>query len=255
MDRETVLDLIPAYALGALDPEDRAAVDALLATDAEAQRLLAEYQAITDNLVLTTPTRRAPPNLTQDLQRRLAAQRPAASVPVPPAPQLRTETPEIQVVKPRSIAWVMALAAALVVIVAGLLLTRGTSAPGPAQLYEQIAALPDALHVPVTPDLQASTNGDMVVSPDGKQAVIRVVDLPDIQSDQTFELWLVDEQGARSAGLLQFADEQGTNYISVPLEKDARDYAAFAVSIEPSGGSPTSDSPTGPKAFVVAVPA
>ena len=48
MDRETLLDLIPAYALGALDSEERAEFEAWLSTDSDGRRLLAEYQAVFD---------------------------------------------------------------------------------------------------------------------------------------------------------------------------------------------------------------
>jgi len=75
MDRNDLLDLIPAYALGALDAEERAAVETLLATDAEAQQLLAEYQGVAETLMLTAPARPAPAHLQADLKARLAAQR------------------------------------------------------------------------------------------------------------------------------------------------------------------------------------
>src|SRR5262245_35245263 len=83
MDRNTLLDLIPAYALGALDADERAEVDAFLATDDEARTLLAEYQAFTDSLVFSVPARPAPAHLNADLRQRLATSRPQPTATVP----------------------------------------------------------------------------------------------------------------------------------------------------------------------------
>ncbi|MBI5667532.1 MAG: anti-sigma factor [Chloroflexi bacterium] len=92
-----------------------------------------------------------------------------------------------------------------------------------------------------------------MAGPDGREAVIRVENLPAIGSDQTFQLWLVDEAGARSGGLFRFANTQGENYIVVPLDKPVSEYRAFGVSLEPAGGSPYADRPTGPRVFRVEV--
>jgi anti-sigma-K factor RskA len=242
MDRNTLLDLIPAYALGALDANERADVEALLAADVEAQQLLAEYQAVTEALVLATPARRAPAHMGDDLRRRLAAAPPASDqAAIKSLPTQR-----------RAVLWTVLAAAAVVIVLAGLLLVlRNTKpqSPDPAQLYAEIAAQPDALHIPITPVFQPSTSGELVASADGKQAVVLVENLPAIAANQTFQLWLVDPAGAHSGGLLQFANAQGPNYIPLPLDKPISDYVGFGVSIEPQGGSPKSDGPTGPRAF------
>jgi anti-sigma-K factor RskA len=111
----------------------------------------------------------------------------------------------------------------------------------------------DALHFSITPVFQPNTSGEMVASPDGKLVVVRVEDLPDIEPDQTFQLWLIDKNGAHSGGLLKFASSQGPNYNALPLNKPVQDYFGFGVSIEPEGGSPKADGPSGPRAFGVSI--
>jgi anti-sigma-K factor RskA len=247
MDRNTLLDLIPAYALGALDADERAEVEALLAADAEAQHLLADYQAVTEAMVLATPARRAPAHLGGDLKQRLAAARPAPPKPVSSAPiEVLPHGRRSPLLIP-----LVAVAAIMIVLLGLLLILRNQQ--DPSQVYAQIAALPDALHYPITPVFQPTTSGEMVVSPDGKLAVVRVEDLPDINPDQTFQLWLIDANGARSGGLLKFASPQGPNYISLPLDKPVQEYKSFGVSIEPEGGSPKADGPSGPRAFGVSI--
>lgn len=273
MERQTLLDLIPAYALGALDAEDHAAVEALLQTDAEARQLLAEYQVIADNLVIATPARRAPAHLQDDLRRRLAMAKPSAQEnPVPLSPPRPTEisfgrtqgegtdssgygtkTPEITVVRRRNV-WPMVagLAAALVVIVGALLLLRPAADPG-EQLYAQIVAQADARRIPITTSEGFGANGELVMTADGAKAVIQVESLPSISAEQTFQLWLVDANGARSGGLIKSLSTESTYYIVLPLEKPALDYAGFGVSIEPAGGSPDPNGPTGPRVFGVSI--
>lgn len=250
MDRNTFLELIPAYALGALDPAELAEVEILLKSDAEAQYLLAEYQAVSEALILATPARRAPAHLQGDLRRRLAASRPQ---PAPASPPKQAEN-ITALPSRRPPIWIpVAAAAAFLLIVGALLLFRNPVPPDPAQLYAQIAAQPDALHIPITPVMQLTTHGELVVSADHKQAVFRVADLPAITVEQTYQLWLVDPNGARSGGLLQFANAQGPNYIVLPLEKPVNEYVGFGVSVEPSGGSPDPKGPTGPRAFGVTI--
>jgi anti-sigma-K factor RskA len=245
MDRNTLLDLIPAYALGALDTDENAHIEAFLAADAEARQILTDYQAVTEALVLATPARPAPAHLDDDLRRRVAA--------APPLPDHEA----IKVLpRRRPPVWLpLGAAAAVLIIVAGLLLLRGPESqpPDPAQLYALIAAQPDALHIPITPALQPATSGELVASADGRQAVVRVENLPQINANQTFQLWLVDPKGAHSGGLLQFANMAGPNYILLPLDKPISDYLAFGVSVEPQGGSPKADGPTGPRAFGISL--
>src|SRR5690349_9153281 len=116
MNRETFLDLIPAYALGALDADEREAFETMLANDAEAQKLLAEYQGFTDLLVLTTPAQPAPAHLKDDLRKRLTEQR-KTSKPVPEIITLPKSPQPVPVRRSnRTMAGLLALAAMLAVV-------------------------------------------------------------------------------------------------------------------------------------------
>jgi anti-sigma-K factor RskA len=79
------------------------------------------------------------------------------------------------------------------------------------------------------------------LSADGRALVLRPVDAPPLTAQQALELWAVPPAGApRSLGLVR-ADGATTLLRSRLLG----DTAAFAVSVEPAGGSPTG-APTGP---------
>ncbi len=241
MDRETLLDLIPAYALGALDSEERAEFEAWLTTDAEGRRVLADYQAVADSLVLMTPARPAPAYLTDDLRRRLA----------------ENPTPVVLPRSARRMSFLRPLAAVAIValLVAAVLFWSATQVSAPngngAQLFAQLAEHEDVRRVALAPgEGQNQLAGEFVS--DGERAVIEVWELPALSSDQTFELWLVDENGPKSGGLIEAAPSGEPTYIVVPLDKPLDEYQGFGVSIEPEGGSPEAG-PTGPRVFGVSL--
>jgi anti-sigma-K factor RskA len=79
------------------------------------------------------------------------------------------------------------------------------------------------------------------LSADGRALVLRPIDAPPLTAQQALELWAVPPSGApRSLGLVNA--DGATTLLRAEL---LRDTAAFAVSVEPAGGSPTG-APTGP---------
>ena len=243
MDRETFLDLIPAYALGALDDAERVEFEALLANDVEAQTLLAEYQIVTDNLVLTTPARPAPARLQADMRQRLTATKTPPSLPV-------------RSVRNKRRFWLVA--AALLAVVFGvsvgvLQFLSGTSTTEEITseaLYQDIASLENVVRVAVSPaeDFMEIV-GDLVVDTERNRAVFQVTNLPHIEYDQTFQLWLRDSEGTVFDGGLFTGDPYGTTYVTLPLQVPFTDYAGFGVSLEPAGGSPLGNQRSGPSVF------
>jgi len=226
MDRSELLDLIPAYALEALEPDEKRQVEALLKSDAEAQQILAEYQDITNNLILATPARKAPAHLQDDLRKRLSANRPTQTQAAPSVPSRSTRRMSI---------WIPLLAAAaILIIIVGVIsyLNRDKA----KELYDKIVATPDHLTMPI-PDKDGNPIGEMVAYADGSQAVIRMTRMPVLQAGREFQLWLIDDSGAKSGGLFPFTQPDSNYYVIVPLQKNVLAYKAFGVSVEPSGGS------------------
>jgi anti-sigma-K factor RskA len=249
MDRETLLDLIPAYALGSLDAEEQQLVEALLAEDSEAQQLLAEYQAITDLLVLAVPVQPAPSHLQADLRQRLAQRRepetPAAPVVAVPRPVLPAVTSPLR-------RW-LALAAILTVIFGVVALLNSLQTPdlsGEA-LFSQLAAREDVIRVALVPgEDMTQLAGELVAVPDGTEAVIAVSNLPVLSEDETYQLWLAAPDGVISGGLFA-AESDGATYIVLPITRPVSSYNGFGVSREAAGGSPFPDRPAGTGVFRV----
>ncbi len=227
MDRSELLDLIPAYALEALEPDEKLQVEMLLKTDTEARQILAEYQDITTNLILATPARLAPSHLQDDLRKRLAANRPVQA-PTTSAVQSRPARRRINI-------WLPLLAAAAILAIVFGIISYLNRDPA-HDLYNKIVAMPDHLTMPI-PDGNGNPAGEMVASADGLQAVIRMTRMPALQSDRTFQLWLIDDSGAHSGGLFPFTQPDSNYYVIVPLQKNVLAYKAFGVSVEPAAGS------------------
>jgi anti-sigma-K factor RskA len=251
--------LIPAYVLGALDPEERVAFESWLQHHPEVQAELADYQALADSLVLTVPGQPAPDHLQADLRQRLAASRSTAAgsqqiVTAEHAPVILPERMQ----RARAVRYGLAAVAAVALAVLGIVIAWQVtkSGPGkadPAQLFAEIAAQQGAVRYSIVPgEDQNALTGELIVSPQGNQAVIRVVQLPELRPDQTFQLWLLDVGGIlRSGGLFKGSTPDSPTYITVPLGKPISAYQRLGVSIEPAGGSPLVNQPSGPVIFRV----
>ena len=130
----------------------------------------------------------------------------------------------------RSLGMVSTALAALLVVV---LVTRQPSETGPAISY--VAALTDD---------KAQTI--MLVTADQRQHALdaRVVAAQDIPSDKSLHLWAVPTSGhPRSLGVLP---DNRHGRFKLTGEAISADVALLAISLEPKGGSPNPDGPTGP---------
>lgn len=103
-------------------------------------------------------------------------------------------------------------------------------------------APPIVIVLSANPEAQGVTPASFVasVTPDGRALVLKPI-AAQAPAGRSYELWSVPGSGApRSLGVV--SDAQATTVLRARLLDDT---AAFAVSLEPSGGSP-SGAPTGP---------
>jgi anti-sigma-K factor RskA len=135
-------------------------------------------------------------------------------------------------------------AAAAVGVAAALMLMtlpglRRPAAEG-APILVMLQATPGGVQAGAAPDVQHAVFVASVSGQGGALSVMPMHDMP-AQSGRDFELWAVPKQGApRSLGVM------GRSGVASVRRADLmKDTAALAVSLEPSGGSPTG-APTGP---------
>ena len=133
-----------------------------------------------------------------------------------------------------------ALATASTLALAVLLATPGPVQPPIVVVLSAAAAAPGAAPGALTPASFVAS-----ISADGRAMVTRPLVNVGMAPDRALELWSVPPQGApRSLGLI--AADKAT---VVQRGKVLEGTAAFAVSLEPAGGSPTG-APTGPVLYV-----
>lgn len=234
------IDKIPAYALGALDVDEISALQTHLQGCVSCRTELAEYRAISESLLTAVPPMQPPAALRKRLQSRLpGAQR-----------------------KPRlKLAWDFGRLATGFAFIA-LLVLNFSSLMQIRQIRSQQAALLNrikdsqvALALLSSPGVQllpiggGSVSGTLLFDEQNNRAVLIAQDLPMLGEDQTYQIWLVEDNGGRvSVGL--FRPESGQFYTTKTISPTVflNNYLGIGVTVEPAGGS---DYPTGERILKV----
>ena len=130
---------------------------------------------------------------------------------------------------------IIGAAAAAVVLIAGAIIGIGWTGPNGWGAQREMAAIAEA------PDAQSQTlevegGGEvtLVSSADQGRSGVIVEGLPELGADQTYELWYIDDAGADSAGTF---DVSGSETWRV-LDGSFTPGVAVGITVEPAGGSP-----------------
>jgi anti-sigma-K factor RskA len=229
-----VFDLLPAYALGSLDEEEKIIVEAHL-PDCETCRLeLETYSQVVDQLPLAVKTRPAPVGLKATIFEQLEEDS------LREAPQLQESWFERLKASFRSSAPVWGAASLVVIIlllISNLYLLNNLRAHETAQLAELTTL------AMVATDYSPNSTGMLVISRDGEYGVLVVDELPVLDESQQYQLWLIYD-GQRTSGGVFSVNDEGYGSLLIDSEQPLSSYPAFGITIEPAGGSP---GPTGDK--------
>ncbi|NUU19246.1 anti-sigma factor [Cellulomonas humilata] len=257
--------LLGAYALDAVDPDERAVVEQLVASDPEAAAELAQLAAVAATLgdaVAGEP----PAALRASVLAAIAdvpqlgplagprhavadapAGPPSASDGVPASPEgpasSDAQTPGVTNLadrrRPSRTRW-LAVAAAVVIgaAVPTALAVQQAQRANEAEQQQQALAdlLTDPSAVVVHGDVTGGGTATAILTDD--RALFSATGLPDPGDDKAYQLWVVDADGAASAGVM--ADDAGSVR---QLADDFTAGSALAITIEPAAGStqPTTD--------------
>jgi anti-sigma-K factor RskA len=222
-------ELAAAYALDALDGEDRARFEEHLAGCASCRNDLEAFRESAALLAYAEAGPEPPPALRARLLDAARQERPTQSVVV-----LRPR---------RQLRFALAAAAAALVVAVGLgawalslsrSLDSERSARSSSETIAQILTDPSAKRLPV------GNRGELVRGPDGR-AVLVVSGLPAAPRDKTYEAWVITNGSPTRAGLFR-----GGPRNVVLLRPSVPKGGQVAVTLEPKGGS---DAPTGKVLF------
>ena len=232
------LENIPAYALGALDAKDAAALDAHLQTCASCREELAAYRTASDNLLMSLPPQEPSAALRKRIQRRL------------PSAQ-KTTRPRLNWSFSR-VAVGLAIVLLLALNVVSISQVRALRSQQ-AQLMDQIQNGQMALvmlsypHTQSFPIQAENVTGSLLLDREYNNAVLILRGLPQIPENQTYQVWLIAPNEERtSAGLVR--QQADLPFLSEPIDsaQDLANFVGVGMTIEPSGGS---DHPTGAQVF------
>jgi anti-sigma-K factor RskA len=213
-------ELAAFYALGALSTEDRAAFEAHVDGCRRCQMELAEYDAGVEALARSV-AEPAPAEMKSEVMARIdAADRSVGGTGGTVTPLFRRVAPLI----------VAAAAIAALVFVIGL------GSVTEQERIDAVLAARDAVTVNVEGEVVSSA--EVVYTPSG-DAVFSAAGLSTVSETQTYQLWLIGDEGPVSAGVFRPDSDGGA---LVLLDGEVRPGLVLGLTIEPAGGS---DAPTG----------
>ncbi|MCW5848698.1 MAG: anti-sigma factor [Anaerolineae bacterium] len=223
LDNEDLEEVLVAYSLGALPPEEAAAFEAQLDAP-EIQAAHAAYRETVETLNLAPALRTPPPTLKARLMARLDE---AAA---PPAARPRHRLLVLRRLSP----WLAAAAMLLVSFGLGLRVWQQQ-----AQLAEMQAVLTKPQMVAMEAgEVAPKAQGRFYLAPDSTRAVLIVADLPPLSQDKAYQLWLVGKDDVRDNGGTFRVDSHGYGTYLVAAPRPLREYKRIGVTTEPAGGSP-----------------
>jgi anti-sigma factor RsiW len=228
-------ELLGAYALDAVDDDERRRVEEYLAANPRAANEVREHREVATMLSFSGGD--APPGLWERIAAELDGRPPA------PGPELARVLPMEQSARRRrrmrSVgAWLAATAAAVLVAVVLVGILDGDDGSGDPLLAAADAARADRDSRTATLAADGSeATAEAIVDEDGHGYLV-ASDLPSLADDQTYQLWGFVGDNAISLGVLGPNPEIETFTIEADVD-------AFAVTIEPAGGVVSNANPDG----------
>jgi anti-sigma-K factor RskA len=232
-------ELLPAYALGATEPEERRQVEAHLVECERCRTNLASYRSVTEGLLYSAiPTR--PP---KTLRARLLAQ-------LSKSTELPSWRKTIRELPAAGLALTVAVILLLAVNLGFLVRTQqqfeqGQYAMAQLQAGQAAAAIGSYPSSEVAVIEEGGVRGTFVYDPSLPVGVMYVWGLNPPPGEQAYQTWLIDAEGQRiSGGLLNFSEDQGLSWLLIEAPMAMMEFVSLGVTLEPAEGSPV---PTGPR--------
>lgn len=245
MDRQ-MCDQLVDYFNDQLSEVEKHAFEKHLATCADCQEELAEWQALTDDLPYVSAAMNPPEGMKDrilsavfedDTSKAEKEESMEDVVPVTPLPVKEIHTP---LKKKRTISWLPAVAAALMLSIGGNIFLASIVKNQQDDLVAQGEAVDQLLaYVNLTPvEGNASGTASIVKHGDETRVVVQASSLPELSNDEVYQVWLIDDEGPKRAGTFKSDSQEGAVVFTLPEGMD-RDWTQVAVSHEPNAESTT----------------
>ncbi|MDE3089504.1 MAG: anti-sigma factor [Chloroflexota bacterium] len=246
---DEIQEMLPAFALDAIDDADRARVERHLPQCDVCARVAADYRPVTDLLAHAAP----PVELPADLKYRVLA----ATMPkqTPTAAGFSITAALVGLFRAPAFA-----AVALVLVIAlgiwNVSLQNQISQQAAfnqrmeAELTHQSDFMMTMAYANGQPKQLWGTQvasravGRLYGAPDETTLALIALDMPTLPAGKTYQVWLIDPSGNRTSGGTFRVDEQGRGWLLIRAPTPLGNYQGVGITQEPEGGSPA---PTGDK--------
>jgi len=234
-----ILEIIPAYALGCLDAGEAESASRHLAGCELCQAELAAYDGVVDVLALAAQDFEPAPALKGRLLDRISTAPASEKVTIQP-PTVKTPglswwqqaTAAIQNLVRGPLWRPVALLFVIALVVSNVFQWQQANQPDPNS-WRRIRLAGS--------EVAPEATGIIYISADGRNGTVIVDRLPQLDPEQQYQLWLI-EDGQRASGAVFSVDEDGYRGLQIESAQPLHDFSAFGITIEPAGGSP---GPTG----------
>lgn len=247
MGHDEIAELLGAYALDAVEPDERDAIEAHLAGCPQCAAEVADHREVAAMLAYTGAP--APEGVWTKIVDALEEQPPELQLPISGAPAAGADVQRDELAdrrarrSPRPILMGAAAAAAIVfALFAGVVIGSNDDGPEPefaADSLEDIArrALndPQATRVTLSSPDDAEISATAAVEPDGSGYLLGT-SLPALDARETYQLWGVREGNVVSLGVLGHSPDVVAFHLDPSTE-------ALAITVETAGGVPVSSNP------------
>ena len=227
-------ELLGAYALDAVDVDERAAFEAHLATCSACAQELDELRAMLADLAESTAVAPPPALRARVLQGVTSSGTEGSPAPVPPGAPPPALPDNVRALRPApgpSRRLLLAAAAAAVVAGGGGTAWWRARSTTPSTPADRVLAAADAVRV--SAPVRGGGTATVTRSASLRRAVLQVSGAPALASGRTYQAWYAVPAGFAAAGLVPQGEA-----VTVLLEGDATLASGVGLTDEPAGGSP-----------------
>ncbi len=239
-------ELLPFYALDALPDEERELVEAYLAEHPELREQADELQSAASALPYGVTPVEPQRRLRDALMARVSVDQRASE--------------QSQTSRPRERRWanlfpafsfIVATISVIWVVILNIQLSQlrnDVSALGKALVAQSNSIQQINAKLPQTPvsaamtislkgtKVQPQAQGQLIADPKSESAVLVITGLGQLEAGKTYQVWLIDASGPKSAGLLT-VNANGQSVIIVTSGSEIGSFKSLGISVEPAGGS------------------
>jgi anti-sigma-K factor RskA len=242
--RSHILELLPAYALNSLEPEEEQQVTDHLGRCGACRAEWMVYQELVNSLAFAVPQRSPSPRLKATLLQAVQSQ----MTPQPEKPQVAARRSFMSGLKDglaglfrpaMAPAWGLISLVLVIVLAAGNLFLWQQLQQRSKPVAETSFLL---VHLKGT-DAAPNASGLMVITDKGEAGTLVIDSLPALDPTKQYQLWLIRD-GKRTSGGVFSVDKDGYGSLWIDAPNPLVDYPSFGITIEPKGGS---NGPTGVK--------